>query len=151
MVWERDPNLPPGVGVSQPASVREFLKNKGSNDPQAAWLLLMMCALTLASFGLRVVRAELTEALVRHHVNVWNCAPPLETHNASGQWGAASMKWQMHVWRCPLAQSCRNLLQSSTAQSPQGGLSSRQKKNLPQRSVTMVDTEWTPTLFASFC
>ena len=81
VVWERDPNLP-GVEVGQPASVREFLENKGSNDPQAAWLLLVMCVLTRAIFWLRVVRAELTEALVRHDVNVWNCAPPLETQNA---------------------------------------------------------------------
>ena len=82
VVWERDPNLPPGVGVGQPASVREFLENKGSNDPQAARLFLMMCTLTRASFWLRVVRPELTEALVRHHVNVWNCAPPLGTPRA---------------------------------------------------------------------
>ena len=44
------------------------------NDPQAAWLLLMMCASTRANFWLRAVRPELTEAVAtRHDANVWNC------------------------------------------------------------------------------
>ena len=44
------------------------------NDPQAAWLLLMMCASTRCNFWLRAVRPELTEAFAtRHDANVWNC------------------------------------------------------------------------------
>ena len=94
VVWKGDPNLPPtqqglkvlGVPLGQPAYVREFLENKSReqtvlferipwvNDPQAAWLLLMMCASTRANFWLRAVRPELTEAFAsRHDANVWNC------------------------------------------------------------------------------
>ena len=76
-------NLPPtqqglkvlGVPLGQPAYIREFLENKSReqtvlferiqwvNDPQAAWFLLMMCALTRANFWLWAVRPELIEAL----------------------------------------------------------------------------------------
>ena len=87
VVWKGDPNLPPTQqGLKVLGVPREFLENQSReqtvlferipwvNDPQAAWLLLMMCASTRANFWLRAVRPELTEAFAtRHDANVWNC------------------------------------------------------------------------------
>ena len=43
-------------------------------DPQAAWLLLLMCAATRANYWLRCVRPDLTEAFAhRHDASVWEC------------------------------------------------------------------------------
>ena len=44
------------------------------NDPQSAWLLLLMCASTRANFWLRSVHHDLTEVFaLQHDANVWTC------------------------------------------------------------------------------
>ena len=87
VVWKGDPELPHaqqglkvlGVPIGQPEYVRDFLEKKsreqevlfnkipGINDPQAAWLLLLMCASTRSNFWLRGVRPEQTEAFADCH------------------------------------------------------------------------------------
>ena len=64
-----------GVPIGQPQFVRDYLERKNQeheilyqrilwlNDPQAAWLLLLMCASTRANFWLRAVRPDLTDTL----------------------------------------------------------------------------------------
>ena len=43
-------------------------------DPQSAWLLLVMCAATKANFWLRGVQPELTESFAEtHDTHVWEC------------------------------------------------------------------------------
>ena len=94
VVWKGDPELPLaqqglkvlGVPIGQIEYVRDFLEKKsreqevwfnkipGINDPQAARLLLMMCAFTRSNFWLRGVRPEQTEAFAdRHDANVEAC------------------------------------------------------------------------------
>ena len=75
-----------GIPISEPAFVDDFLESKSRerqtlfqripwvNDPQAAYLLLPMCASTRANFWLRSVRPEQTqEYAARHDDNVWSC------------------------------------------------------------------------------
>ena len=94
VVWRGDTSLPRcqqgvkilGVPVGQPEFVVSFLERKSEEhsvlfqripaveDPQAAWLLLLMCASTRANYWLRSVRPDLTEAFAhRHDVSVWEC------------------------------------------------------------------------------
>ena len=93
VVWKGDPNLPVsqqglkvlGIPIGQPAFVREFLENNSRehtvlkekiprvNDPQAAWLLLLMCR-NPGKFLVEGVRPEQTAKFSdRHDANVWNC------------------------------------------------------------------------------
>ena len=67
VVWKGDDGLPLsqqginilGIPMGQPEYVRQFLEEKADEhrpmveDPQAAWLLLLMCASTRANFWLR--------------------------------------------------------------------------------------------------
>ena len=78
-----------GVGCSnrcQPQFIKEFLVKKSRehatlfdripwvNDPQAAYLLLLMSGSTRANFLLRAVRPDLTEQFaIRHDSAVWRC------------------------------------------------------------------------------
>ena len=75
-----------GVPVGQPEFVQSFLERKSEEhstlferipivaDPQAAWLLLLMCASTRANYWLRCVRPDLSGALAhRHDASVWEC------------------------------------------------------------------------------
>ena len=94
IVWRGDTALPRsqqgvkvlGVPVGQPEFVLNFLERKTEEhsvlfqripaveDPQAAWLLLLMCASTRANYWLRSVRPDLTEAFAhRHDDSVWEC------------------------------------------------------------------------------
>ena len=94
VVWRGDTDLPLsqqgirvlGVPIGQPEFVRHFLEKKNQehqtlfqripwlNDPEAAWLLLLMCGSPRAIFWLRAVRPELTDSLaVRHDEDVWSC------------------------------------------------------------------------------
>ena len=93
VVWKGDPQLPEeqqgvrvlGVPVGRGELVRVFLEKKNKehdtlfqripwlNDPQSAWLLLLMCASTRANFWLRSVHPDLTEAFALQHANVWTC------------------------------------------------------------------------------
>ena len=62
-----------GLLIGQPEFVRDYLERKNQehetlfqripwlNDPQAAWLLLFMCASTRANFWLRAVRPDFTD------------------------------------------------------------------------------------------
>ena len=51
-----------------------FQRIPAVEDPQAAWLLLLMCASTRANYWLRSVRPDLTEAFARRHDDsVWEC------------------------------------------------------------------------------
>ena len=79
VVWRGDASLPAGqqglkilgVPVGQPEFVQSFLERKSEEhstlceripavaDPQAAWLLLLMCASTRANYWLRCVRPDL--------------------------------------------------------------------------------------------
>ena len=105
VVWRGDPSLPPvqqglkvlGVHTGHEAFVEHFLENKSTeqqvlfqripwvNDPQAAYLLLLMCGATRANFWLRTLRPEDTESYaIRHDENVWSCLRQiLGTPNAS--------------------------------------------------------------------
>ena len=105
VVWRGDPLLPPvqqglkvlGVPIAHEAFVEHFLENKSTeqqilfqripwvNDPQAAYLLLLMCGATRANFWLRTLRPEYTESYaIRHDENVWSCLRQiLGTPNAS--------------------------------------------------------------------
>ena len=68
-----------GVPIGQPEFVRDYLERKNQehetlfqripwlNNPQAAWLLLLMCASTRANFWLRAVRPDLTDSFAEHH------------------------------------------------------------------------------------
>ena len=78
VVWRGDPGLPLsqeglkvlGIPIGQPAFVSDFLERKSRekqtlfqripavNDPQAAFLLLLMCGSTRANFWMRAVRPE---------------------------------------------------------------------------------------------
>ena len=93
VVWKGDPQLPEeqqgvrvlGVPIGRGELVRVFLEKKNKehetlfqripwlNDPQSAWLLLLMCASTRANFWLRSVHPDLTEAFALQHANVWTC------------------------------------------------------------------------------
>ena len=94
VVWRGDPELPLsqqglkvlGIPIGQTAFVSDFLERKSReqqtlfrripavNDPQAAFLLLLMCGLTRANFWLRAVRPEDSEGFAtRHDENVWAC------------------------------------------------------------------------------
>ena len=45
-----------------------------TDDTQACWLLLLMCAATRANFWLRAVHPDQSESFaVRHDTNVWRC------------------------------------------------------------------------------
>ena len=57
----------------------------GVNDPQAAYLLLLMSGATRANFWQRTLRPEVTESCaIRHDENVWSCLRQiLGTPNAS--------------------------------------------------------------------
>ena len=72
--------------MGQPENVRQFLEEKSDEhrtffqrismveDPQAAWLLLLMCAPTRANFWLRGVQPEWTSTFVEtHDTLVWEC------------------------------------------------------------------------------
>ena len=72
--------------IGQPEFVREYLELKNQeheilfqqipwlNNFQAAWLLLLMCASTRASYWLRAVRPDLTDTFAEHHDdNVSTC------------------------------------------------------------------------------
>ena len=87
VVWRGDPLLPVqkqglkvlGIPIGQPAFVADFLESKSReqqtlfqripwvNDPQAAYLLLLMCASTRANFWLRSVRPEQTQEFAARH------------------------------------------------------------------------------------
>ena len=68
-----------GVPIGTPEFVQEFLAKKGReqeillqripwvNDPQAAWLILLMCGSTRANFWLRAVAPDLTAEFAGHH------------------------------------------------------------------------------------
>ena len=92
VVWRGDPGLPLsqqglkvlGIPIGQPAFVSDFLERKSReqqtqripavNDPQAAFLLLLMCGSTRANFWMRAVRPEDSEGFaIRHDENVWAC------------------------------------------------------------------------------
>ena len=94
VVWKGDDGLPLsqqgikilGIPVGQPEYVRQFLEEKADEhrtlfqripmveDPQAAWLLLFMCASTRANFWLRGVQPEWTSIFAEtHDANVWEC------------------------------------------------------------------------------
>ena len=75
-----------GIPVGQPEYVRQFLEEKADEhstffqripmveDPQAAWLLLLMCASTRANFWLRGVQPEWTSTFAEtHDAHVWEC------------------------------------------------------------------------------
>ena len=94
VVWRGDPLLPVhqqglkvlGIPIGQPSFVVDFLESKSrtadpfpedpvDNDPQAVYLLLLMCASTRANFWLRSVRRDQTqEFAARHDDNVWSCS-----------------------------------------------------------------------------
>ena len=92
IVWRGDTSLPRcqqavkilGVPVGQPEFVLSCLERKSEEhstsfqripvveDPQAAWLLLLMCVSTRANHWLRCVRPDLTKAFAhRHDASVW--------------------------------------------------------------------------------
>ena len=94
VVWKGDRELPVtgqglkvlGVPIGTPENVQDFLAKKGQeqeilfqripwvNDPQAAWLILLMCGYTRANFWLRAVAPELTAEFAGHHdARVWGC------------------------------------------------------------------------------
>ena len=94
VVWKGDPQLPEeqqgvrvlGVPIGRGEFVRVFLEKKNKdhetlfqripwlNDPQSAWLLLLMCASTRANFWLISVHPDLTDAFaLQHDANVWTC------------------------------------------------------------------------------
>ena len=75
-----------GVPIGGGEFVRVFLEKKNKdhetlflripwlNNPQSAWLLLLMCASTRANFWLRSVHPDLTDAFaLQHDANVWTC------------------------------------------------------------------------------
>ena len=111
-----------GVPVGQRAYILEFLEKKSReqtvlfqripwvNDPQAAWLLLMMCALTRANFWLRAVQPELTEAFAtRHDVNVWNCLRTILGTGSdvfTGVVKSGAFCWWIGVGHFPLRLGC---------------------------------------------
>ena len=92
VVWRGDDGLPPsqqgikilGIPVGQPEYVRQFLEEKSDEhrtlfqritiveDPQAGWLLLLMCASTRANYWLRGVQPEWTSTFAdTHDAHVW--------------------------------------------------------------------------------
>ena len=94
VVWKGDRELPVteqgvkvlGVPIGTPEHVQEFLAKKGReqeilfqriprvNDPQAAWLILLMCGSTRSNFWLRAVAPGLTAEFAGHHdATVWGC------------------------------------------------------------------------------
>ena len=94
IVWRGDARLPEaqqgvkilGIPVGQPGFVRTFLEQKSEEhvllfewipameDPQSAWLILVMCAATRANFWLRGVQPDLTESFAEtHDTHVWEC------------------------------------------------------------------------------
>ena len=94
VVWRGNPMLPAtqqglkvlGIPIGHEAFVQRFLENKSTeqqvlfhiipwvNDPQSAYLLLLMCGSTRANFWLRALRPEDTESFARRHdENVWTC------------------------------------------------------------------------------
>ena len=94
VVWRGDLGLPLsqqglkvlGIPIGQPAFVSDFLERKSReqqtlfqripavNDPQAAFLLLLMCGSIRANFWMRAVRPEDSEGFAtRHDENVWAC------------------------------------------------------------------------------
>ena len=94
VVWKGDDRLPAAqqglkileIPVGQPEYVRKFLEEKAHEhhtlfqripvveDPQAAWLLLLMCASTRANFWLRGVQPEWTAHFAEtHDAQVWEC------------------------------------------------------------------------------
>ena len=94
VVWKGDPQLQEeqqgvwvlGVPLGRGEFVRVFLEKKNKehetlfqripwlNDPQSAWLLLLMCASTRANLWLRSVHLDLTEAFApQHDANVRTC------------------------------------------------------------------------------
>ena len=94
VVWRGDPLLPPvqqglkvlWVPIGHDAFVLHFLETKSTeqqvlferiprvNDPQAAYLLLLMCGATRANFWLRALSPDDTEDFARRHdENVWTC------------------------------------------------------------------------------
>ena len=94
IVWRGDTRLPEaqqgvkilGIPVGQPGFVMAFLEQKSQehallferipavDDPQSAWLILVMCAATRANFWLRGVQPDLTESFAEtHDARVWEC------------------------------------------------------------------------------
>ena len=94
VVWKGDPHLPSsqqglrvlGVPIGHPEFIKEFLVKKSRehatlydripwvNDPQAAYLLLLMSGSTRANFLLRTVRPDLTEEFaIRHDSDEGRC------------------------------------------------------------------------------
>ena len=87
VVWRGGDGLPPSqqgikileIPVGQPEYVQQFLEEKSDEhrtlfqripmveDPQAAWLLLLMCASTRANFWLRGVQPEWTSTFAETH------------------------------------------------------------------------------------
>ena len=101
VVWRGNPMLPAtyqglkvlGIPIGHEAFVLEnktteqqvlFQRIPWVNDPQSAYLLLLMRGSTRANFWLRPLRPEDTESFVtRHDENVWTCLRQiLHTPNA---------------------------------------------------------------------
>ena len=105
VVWKVDPQLPQqgvrvlGVPIGGGEFVRVFLEKKNKdhetlfqripwlNDPQSAWLLLLMCASTRANFWLRSVHPDIS------HCNT--------TPTCGRVWTPSSVPLQLRAWpRC---------------------------------------------------